>query len=152
MHHDQETRAALGRAEQILSRLDGDALSSSAFGYNEAQLRFHEGNAFTHLGDARSAFVAQDRALRLCAPGDYTDWAMTRLDRAHCLIVDGDADAVGYAIETLTALTEQQRRGIITLRGYQVLHALPPAQTTRAARDLRDLLMLTTEREEVPKP
>lgn len=151
---DQETRSALGRAETNLSNLEGDALMASAFGYNEAQLRFHEGNAYTHLGDVRSALAAQDRALKLCSPGDYTDWAMTRLDRAACLTRSGDtADALNYAADTLVALSDAQRLGIINLRGREILNSLPKdRQTLSAAGDLRDLLMLTTERKEVTGP
>jgi len=147
MGHHKETRDALSRAEVSLSYLDGEALSASAFGYNEAQLRFHEGNAYTHLHDVPAALKAQDRALELCAPGDYTDWAMTRLDRARCITDTGDMSAaLAYAIQTLTTLTEPQRQGIITLRGHEVLNGLPRAQQILpAARDLRDLLMLTTE-------
>ncbi|WP_322759074.1 helix-turn-helix transcriptional regulator [Frankia sp. Cr2] len=151
MRRHEETREALGRAEDILSYLSGDALTPSAFGYNEAQLLFHAGNAYTHLRNAKAAFNAQDRALELCMPGDYTDWAMTRLDRTSCLTHDGDtSDAFTYATETLINLTEPQRRGIITLRGHEILDALPKQQQTLpAARDLRELLMLTTDRKEV---
>jgi transcriptional regulator with XRE-family HTH domain len=143
----QETRAALGHAEGVLSHLSDDALTPSAFGYNEAQLLFHAGNAYTHLGEARSAFAAQDRALELCAPGDYTDWAMTRLDRARCLAAIGEVEeALRYAIETMSTLTEVQRRGIITLRGHEIVEALPPRQQSlTSARDLRELLMITTD-------
>jgi transcriptional regulator with XRE-family HTH domain len=146
MGHRQATRAALARAEDNLSHLRGDELVPSAFGYNEGQLRFHEGSAYTSLHDARSAFSAQDRALKLCLPGDYTDWAMTRLDRAICLVYNGDtAAALSYAMETLAGLTETQRRGIITFRGYDLLNSLPAQQdATEAARDFRELLMLTT--------
>ena len=149
MGHRQTTRAALARAEDILSHLRGDELVPSAFGYNEGQLRFHEGSAYTSLHDARSAFSAQDRALKLCLPGDYTDWAMTRLDRAICLAYNGDtAAALSYAMETLAGLTETQRRGIITLRGYDLLNNLPAQQDApEEARDFRELLMLTTETE-----
>jgi hypothetical protein len=126
MGRDRETRESLARAESILSQLDGDSLVPSAFGYNETQLRFHEGNAYTHLRDVKAALRAQERALELCAPGDYTDWAMTRLDRAMCLAYEGDAsEALTYSTETLTSLTEPQREGIIALRGYEVLDALP---------------------------
>ena len=149
MGHRQTTRAALARAEDILSHLRGDELVPSAFGYNEGQLRFHEGSAYTSLHDARSAFSAQDRALKLCLPGDYTDWAMTRLDRAICMAYNGDtAAALSYAMETLAGLTETQRRGIITLRGYDLLNNLPAQQDApEEARDFRELLMLTTETE-----
>lgn len=50
----EETRSALRRAETILATLDMDAATPSAFAYDEAQLRFHESNALTHLGDSSS--------------------------------------------------------------------------------------------------
>jgi tetratricopeptide (TPR) repeat protein len=151
MGSHQDTREALGRAEDILSHLGADALIPSAFGYNEAQLRFHAGNAYTHLGDVKAALREQDRALELCMPGDYTDWAMTRLDRATCLIHDGITnDALAYATETMTSLIEPQRQGIITLRGHEILSALPKAQQALpAARELRELLMPTPKEKEV---
>jgi len=56
------------------------------------------------LGDTAAARPVLDRALKLCSPGDYTDWAMIRLDRAACFAADGDPDAaLGYAAETLAA-------------------------------------------------
>ncbi|PZS28794.1 MAG: hypothetical protein DLM59_14015 [Pseudonocardiales bacterium] len=143
----QETRDAIARAEAILARLEGEALIPSAFGYNEAQLRFHEGNALTHLGDAKAAFRAQDRALELCAPGDYTDWAMTRLDRAKCLTdTSGVSEALAFATETFAHLTGPQRRGIITLRGREILNTLPrEQQVVPAAREFRELLTSETK-------
>jgi hypothetical protein len=69
----------------ILGALEPGSVSTSAFGYTESQLRFHEGSAYTRLREIRPAMRAQVRALELCPPGDYTDWAMTRLDRAACL-------------------------------------------------------------------
>jgi len=65
MGRQQETRDALARCENVLSHLDGDALIPSAFGYNEASFRFHEGNAYTHLRDVKSALKAQERAIGL---------------------------------------------------------------------------------------
>ena len=79
---------------------------------------------------------------------------MTRLDRARCLANVGDTgDAMAYATETLTALNESQRRGIITLRGHDLLSALPKDQQgLPAARNLYDLLMLTTDPKEAREP
>jgi tetratricopeptide (TPR) repeat protein len=106
-----ETRLALGRAEAILAALEPGSVIASAFGYTESQFRFHEGNAYTRLRDIRPALRAQERALELCPPGDYTDWAMTRLDRASCLAQAGDTPgAVAYATETLTGLSGEQRQ------------------------------------------
>lgn len=139
-----ETREALARAETFLSHLDGDALTPSAFGYHEASFRFHEGNAYTSLRDVESAFRAQDRALALCAQQDYTDWALTRLDRAQCLTFTGDiTEGMRYATETVASLTGSQRRGIISLRGQNIVNMLPEREKSlAAARDFRELLML----------
>jgi tetratricopeptide (TPR) repeat protein len=146
----QETIEALDRAEDLVSVLEADALQPSAFGYNEAQLRFHAGSAYTHLHDSAGAFAAQDRALELCAPGDYTDRAMTRLDRASCFAYDGDAAlAAGEIAETLIGLGDDQRRGIIDLRAAEVLGGM--SERDRAlpiVRDLQDLIIPAHLRED----
>jgi tetratricopeptide (TPR) repeat protein len=145
-----ETWSALRRAETMLSNLDNATSESSAYAYNEAQLRFHESNALTHLGDTRAAWLAQERALELVAPTDFMDRTFTRLDRAMCLAAEGDAtEASSYARDTLLDLSEVQRRGIITSRARQIVTALPSA--TRAlppVRELNDLLMLPPGKEE----
>jgi tetratricopeptide (TPR) repeat protein len=143
-----ETRGSLARAEDILSKLDGEALVPSAFGYNEASFRFHEGNAYTHLRDFKSAIRSQDRALELCAPDNYADWAMTRLDRAQCLIYAGDiTSGLEYAGETITTISPSQRRGIILLRSQEVIKALSEGQKKLpAARTFSELLAATTPR------
>ncbi len=138
-----DTRAALDRAEDIVSRLPAEHREPSAFGYNEGQLRFHESSALTHLRDTRGAWEAQERALALSAPYDYTDRALTHLDRATCLVHEEDfSEAAAQAVRTLTALTDAQRSGIITLRARDLLAALPTdALALPAARDLRELTM-----------
>ena len=146
----EETREALARAESMLSQLHGDALIPSAFGYNEAAFRFHEGNAYTHLRDMEPAFKAQARALELCSQDNYTDWAMTRLDHAQCLVYSGDVNGgLAYAAETMTSLTGAQRRGIITLRGRELVEALPERDKLITARDFKDLLLLIDGKREI---
>jgi tetratricopeptide (TPR) repeat protein len=137
-----ETRNALARAENILSQLGDDARIPSAFGYNEASFRFHEGNAYTHLRDFKSAMRAQDRALELCSPENYADWAMTRLDRAQCLIYAGDiATGLEYASETITTIAPTQRQGIVALRSRSILDSLPATEMKlSAASNFRQLL------------
>lgn len=145
---------ALGRAEDVLAHLPPEYINDSAFGYDEGQLRFHEGNAYTHLGDTAKAWLAQDAALELCAPADFMDRAFARLDRASCLISDGDAGSgLAYAIETMSNLSNQQRAGIISLRGRQLLRAIPEPRrhALPAAAELRDRLM-TPDASEVPEP
>jgi transcriptional regulator with XRE-family HTH domain len=143
---------ALETAGQIHARLSGSDLAASAFGYAESQLRFHAGDALTRLGDTRAARPELDRALELCPPEDYTDWALIRLDRAACTAGDGDPDAgLAEAAGTLLALDGPKRQGIITSRGRELLAALTPAQrSSRAAREFRDLLDDTTGMKEIP--
>lgn len=138
----RECRMALDRAEAALSRLNPASVNDSAFGYDEGQLRFHEGNAYTHLHDTHSAWPAQQRALELSAPTDFMDRTLTRLDRASCLLFDGDAtSALTYATEALGALNDREREGIINLRGFELLNAMPAQQRALpAARELRERL------------
>jgi transcriptional regulator with XRE-family HTH domain len=146
---EQETGAALARAETMLSRLDDASTGTSAFNYNEAQLRFHEGNALTQLHDTARAWPAQQRALELCPASDYMDRTLTLLDRADCLAHDHELDgALVYVTNALEPLSDRQRQGIITARARMTLAALPPAQRERpAVRDLHDLL---TDAREAP--
>lgn len=143
---------ALDAAEQIHGRLSGDELAASAFGYAESQLRFHAGEALTCLGDTTAAAPVLDRALELCPPDDYTDWAMIRLNRAACLVRDGDADAgLAYAEDTLAALDGPKRQGIITGRARDLLTGLTAGQrASRAGRELRGLVEDTTGMKEIP--
>jgi hypothetical protein len=133
---------ALGEADRIHGHLSGDALAASAFGYAESQLRFHAGDALTRLGDTGPARRELQRALELCAPGDYTDRSLTMLDLAACMIADGNPDAgLQYAAAALVSLDAQRRQGIIDERARELLGALRPAvRTLPAARDFRDLL------------
>ncbi|MCA1706544.1 MAG: helix-turn-helix domain-containing protein [Actinobacteria bacterium] len=144
-HHS--TRTTLERAEVLLSLLDDAVVTDSAFGYTEAQLRFHEGNALTHLHDTALAWPAQQRALELCPFGDYMDRTLTLLDRADCLAHDGALDGTLLCMaDALGSLSERQRQGIITARARTTLAALPPTQRgLPAVRELRDLLVKPRE-------
>ena len=121
----------------------------SAFGYNEAQLRFHEGNALTHLHDTEAAWRAQQRALQLYPPSDYLDRTLLQLDRASCLAFDGDVTtAMGKAVSAVGRLAPEQRSGMILLRGSQILSSLTDGQRKLpAARDFRDFLTSCIEGE-----
>jgi transcriptional regulator with XRE-family HTH domain len=149
--HQQETHAALGYAENCLSRLDPSTIGTSAFNYNEAQLRFHQSNAFTHLHDMSAAWRAQEMALALCPTSDYMDRTMTKLDRAYCLAYDGDVTgAVAVIVEATTSLTDQQRQGIIAARARETIAILSPQhKALPAVRDLHDLLPLPPETKDI---
>jgi tetratricopeptide (TPR) repeat protein len=142
----RDARGALDRAEAAVSRLEPDALVPSAFGYNEAQLRFHEGNTLTHLRDTRAAWAAQDQALQLYPERDHLDRSLVELDRATCLAHDGDAaSALGHATQTLVRLTDDERSGLILLRARQVLDGLPRHQRALPQGCELEEILVTTD-------
>jgi tetratricopeptide (TPR) repeat protein len=140
----QEAESALRKAESALAELGADQLAYSAFGYNEAQLRFHEGSVYTNLSDTDAAWRAQQRALEIIPAADYTDRVLTCLDRAICLAQDGDGrSAISYAAAVLNPLTDDQRTGIISSRAARIIRALPASQRALPeVRDFPDLLIL----------
>jgi len=90
-----------------------------------------------------SADAVRRAGLKLCAPGDYTDRALTQLDRATCLLHDGDVgSALLVATETLRPLTPTQRAGIIATRGQEILRNVPAkARSLPARTDLLEILI-----------
>jgi len=141
---EMTTAIDTARAAQTVPFLDAlpeADRTASAFGYGESQLRFHAGSAFTLLRDLPAALEATARALELCAPGDYTDWALSRLDRAQCFAWTDLDTGLDYAAETIAALTGPQRRGIIADRARRLLGALSPVQlTSPLAREFAELV------------
>lgn len=67
---------------------------------------------------------------------------MTKLDRANCLVYDGDVTgAVEVMVDAATPLTDQQRQGIIAARVRETIAAMPPQyKALPTVRDLHDLL------------
>lgn len=135
---------ALTRAEDLLSRLPPDSIAPSAFGYNEAQLRFHTGSALARLGDVTRAMAAQERALVLYPEDDYLDRALVRLDQARCIATSGDPSAaLTHATEVLVELTIEQRQGLVAGYAHQLLIGdVFTERAPAAAREFRDLLPL----------
>jgi hypothetical protein len=138
----EETRWALGVAEQLLAGLDPEELICSAFGYGEGSFRFHAGNAYTHLRDTAAAAAEHDRALQLIPGTDYTDRSMVVLDQAQCLIHDGDAGgAASQLIAALEPLDRAQRQGIIAARARDMMQAVPASERERPEfRDVAELV------------
>jgi tetratricopeptide (TPR) repeat protein len=147
---NDQTRRALGTAEDLLERLTPGDTKPSAFGYDEAQFRFHCGNAYTHLGDTPAAWTAQERALQLYPDADYLDRALIGLDRAACLLHDGDIrEGAQQLTGVLSTLTPLQRDALVLTRARKILDTVPAARHgTPAVSDAHDLLAIcatTTE-------
>lgn len=138
-----EAAAALGAAEVALERLPAEHQVGSAFGYSESQLRFHAGNAWTHLGETRRAREEQARALELYPESDHMDRALVHLDHAMCMAADGDAaGAAQHATHTVVGMPPSRRSALIIYRANDVAARVPGARTVPEVRVLREILAL----------
>ncbi|MFI0742341.1 helix-turn-helix domain-containing protein [Streptomyces sp. NPDC021100] len=144
LHQADETAAALAEAQSALDRLDPAERAASAFGYSESQLRFHGGNAWTHLGETGRAREEHARALELYPASELTDRAFVGLDQAVCLASDGDtAAAAAHAVATLTALPDAHRGALIVYRARELAATVPRTrQTLPEVRELHEVLAL----------
>ncbi|MFJ4686003.1 helix-turn-helix domain-containing protein [Streptomyces sp. NPDC088789] len=133
---------ALDTAETALARLPAGDQIGSAFGYSESQLRFHAGNALTHLGTTARARVELARAAELYPASERMDRALVALDTAMCTAADGDpAAAADQAARTLVALAPEHRTALIIYRARQVADTVPPgAREVHEVRALREIL------------
>lgn len=135
-----ETSNALDADRAALTRLPVEDQIGSAFGYGEAQFRFHSGNAWTHLGETQRAAAEHDQALALYPRSDRLDIALIQLDQALCLAQDGDpAEAAARATQVIVDLPEAHRSSLIMCRARDVATRVPP---TREVRVLREVLAL----------
>ncbi|WP_338699224.1 helix-turn-helix transcriptional regulator [Streptomyces sp. Q6] len=142
---DGESAArALVSAETALGRLPEDEQIGSAFGYNESQLRFHAGNALTHLGETGRAREELSRAAELYPTAERMDRALVALDTAMCTVMDGDpANAADQVTRTLVGLHQEHRTALIIYRAQQVADTVPPgAHGVHEVRALREILAL----------
>ncbi|MDJ1131237.1 helix-turn-helix domain-containing protein [Streptomyces iconiensis] len=140
---EDDVTSALSRGQTALSRLDETDRAPSAFGYSESQLRFHSGNAWTHLGRTVAAREQHAQALALYPVDDHTDRALIGLDQAMCEALDGDAAAAAQqAADTVLALPEEHRSPLIIYRAQDVAARVPEARSLPEGRVLRDVLAL----------
>ncbi|WP_263170708.1 helix-turn-helix domain-containing protein [Streptomyces sp. SCSIO ZS0520] len=136
-----EVVAALNRSEAALDRIPERDREDSAFGYSEAQLRFHSGNALVHLGDAHAARDQLTAAQPLFAQTNRVDLPLIGLDLAMCHAIEGDpaaAAAVGAA--TVLSLPVAHRSPLIIFRARDVADKVPQARELREVRELREIL------------
>lgn len=142
--HPDYTTHALAAAETALQRLPADDQIGSAFGYSESQLRFHAGNALTHLGETTRARAELRRAMELYPVAEQMDRALVSLDLAMCTVTDGEsAVAADQAARTLVGLEPAHRTALIIYRARQVADTVPPgAREVHEVRALREILAL----------
>jgi transcriptional regulator with XRE-family HTH domain len=142
---DAETvRTSLRHAEEAYARVgeQGDGV----FSFTEAQLHFYTSHALTTIGSTAPARTEQDAALAGFAPDEWLDPVLVRLDRAGCLLRDGDVvGSVEYAGAVLLAVPEEHRPPIVVKKARLLASAIPPRQRSLpAVRHFHDVLALGT--------
>jgi transcriptional regulator with XRE-family HTH domain len=140
---DAETvREALRRAGEAFGRLGKQ--ENIAYTFTEAQLQFYASNALTLIGDTKSAVKAQDAALGSFPSGERLEPTLVHLDRAACLLEQGDiVGGVEHATSVLTGLSEEFRPPIVVQRARALGSAIPPQRRgIPAVRHFRDVLAI----------
>jgi transcriptional regulator with XRE-family HTH domain len=133
MAQPQAARTALRRAETVFSRVDG-AGDNSAYVFTAGQLHFYTSHALTTIGETRAAWQAQDDALACFGPGERLDPTLVRLDRALCMVSDGDiTQGVDYASTVLQDLPTAYRPAIVMRRAHAVAAAVPSGRRGQSA-------------------
>ncbi|MEV0443223.1 helix-turn-helix transcriptional regulator [Streptomyces spectabilis] len=140
----EATMRALAAAETALERLPDDDQIGSAFGYSESQLRFHAGDALTHLGETARAREELARAADLYPASEQPDRSLVALDTAMCAALDGDpAAAADQAARTILGLEPDHRTALVLYRARDVITKVPPgAREVHEVRALREILAL----------
>ncbi|MGH3941000.1 MAG: hypothetical protein ACRDTG_20645 [Pseudonocardiaceae bacterium] len=121
-----EALAAIHRSEAIFERLGTADTATNVLGFYEHFLRFCQETALTSLGETEAALAAQDRALEF-STADVVDSALVRLDRATCLIRDGElTEGCRLAGQTLLDLPTESRIGVPLIRAREVIAVVTP--------------------------
>lgn len=136
-------RSALRHAEAVftVAGFDGD---NSAFVFTAGQFHFYTSHTLTTIGETRAAWDAQDEALAAFGADERLDPTLVRLDRALCMVADGDiSQGVSYASDILLQLPSEYRPTIVLRRARAVAARVPAARrSTAAVQALHEVLAI----------
>jgi hypothetical protein len=116
---------------------------SSLFGWPAYRVHSVGSFVYTSVGDTAAAYEAQDRAFDLC-PAEYLrDRAELQLQRAHCLVQDGEVAAgLATAMRVLVELPDHCHTEFVYAAAGRVLSVVPAVDLGRpAVRDYRELML-----------
>ncbi|MDX6742895.1 XRE family transcriptional regulator [Actinocorallia sp. A-T 12471] len=117
-------RRALVRGRAVFDQLSKAQTNDLVFGFTDRQMSFYEGDTYTNLGDHAKGEEVLRNALTLYSPTEIIDRTLVKLDRAHCAIHSGDADAAAVrAKEAILELDPEHRSDILMHRARQLASA-----------------------------
>lgn len=148
MAQPDAARTALHHAESLFERTDRKQ-DNSAYAFTEGQLHFYRSHALTTLGESRAAWSAQDDALAAFGPGERLDPTLVHMDRALCMVQQGDVtQGAEYAATVLQSLPSAYRPAIVLRRANAVVDAIPVAGRAAAkVKALSEVLAIAAETE-----
>jgi hypothetical protein len=137
-------RSALRHAEDLFKVVEIEK-DNTAYAFTAGQLHFYRSHALTTIGETGAAWVAQDDALAAFGSAERLDPTLVHLDRALCLVRDGDVvGGADYASGVLRTLSEPHRPVIVIRRARAVADAIPVAcRSTPVVRALQDVLAIS---------
>lgn len=146
--------AVAGRADQaglalresvaVTAALPAEVLDdTSLFGWPAYRVHCVGSYVHTSVGDTAAAYEAQDRAFDLCPVEYLRDRAELQLQRAHCLVQDGEVAAgLATAMRVLVELPDHCHTELLYAAAGRVLSVVPAVDLGRpAVRDYRELLV-----------
>jgi hypothetical protein len=123
----ESAQRALGAAEDLLGALHGEQVVDTWYGYPPVKHHIHASHALTLAGASGPAAAAQDQALALSRPTSWMTRTLLELDRAACLVHNGEAEAgAAHAVTALSVLPPAARCGVVLARARAVRGMLPP--------------------------
>lgn len=134
-------RPALERTEGALDQLrraqegmpDLPWSDGTAFSFGQERVFYVESFCYSHLGEYGRASAAQDRALRLYPDSDARGPAQIELQRALCLVREGDSrEGLRHACKVITELPATDRIQPVAGLGWEVMSAVPRADRARS--------------------
>ncbi|WP_146164165.1 helix-turn-helix domain-containing protein [Pseudosporangium ferrugineum] len=136
-------RAALRHAEDLYGAVE-QMPDNTAYAFTAGQLHFYRSHALTTLGESRAAWQAQDDAISAFGPDEHLDPNLVRLDRALCMVHNGDiVQGADYAATVLQQLPAVHRPAIVWRRAQAVAYAIPAARrSTPRVRALHEVLAI----------
>jgi tetratricopeptide (TPR) repeat protein len=118
--------------EQLPSSITSD--QHSLFGWPEEKLRYTQSFVYSFLGDSGRADEAQNRAVQLYPKSHHRGRAQVELQRALCLVRDGDAEeGARHAHGTMNGLPPEHHIRLVVDLGQRVLDAVPAGDRSGAA-------------------
>lgn len=140
----EEARLALQESVTVTGALPDEVLGdTSLFGWPAYRVHCAGSFIYTAVGDTAAAYEAQDRAFDLCPAEFLRDRAELQLQRAHCLVQDGEVAAgLATAMRVLVELPDHCHTEFLYVAAGRVLSVVPAVDLGRpAVRDYRELLV-----------